>query len=227
MGLPALAVHGTDRIGRAVQLHAGFLAGSERRADKLDEQSRRQPGAHVLLPVRPRRPGLWQGDPYYRARGNYVVNWGNVTDPVSPAATITGPFYYSDGGTTPGNVKLTTITDGTSNTLLLSEVIMAPNTMFDVRGDVINNDRGCFNFMTVNTPNSSVPDRLVFYGANPDPMMPSTSSSNALVAARSRHTAGVNATMGDASVRFVTNSVNTAAWQAMGTMNGNEVISNP
>src|SRR5947209_3068909 len=26
-------------------------------------------------------PAYWEGDAYYRSRGNYVVNWGNTTDP--------------------------------------------------------------------------------------------------------------------------------------------------
>lgn len=172
-------------------------------------------------------PAYWQGDPYTRARGNYVVCWGNTTDPVSPAPSTFAIFGYSDGSITTRNTRLTDITDGTSNTLLMSEVIMAPNTMFDVRGDIINNDRGCMQFMTTNTPNSSVPDRMFFWSANPDPRMPSVSSGQALVAARSRHSGGVNVVLGDASVRFVADNIPSLTWQQMGTMNGGEVINLP
>jgi prepilin-type processing-associated H-X9-DG protein len=171
-------------------------------------------------------PSYWEGDPYYRSRGNYVVNWGNTTDPGPANVTPNAPFSYSDGSTTPRTVKMTDISDGTSNTLLMSEVIMAPNALFDIRGDVINNDRGCFSFMTINTPNSSVPDNLHFYAANSDPMMPSVNAANASNAARSRHTNGVNAGLCDGSIRFYSNNVPTTVWQPMGTINGGEVIPN-
>jgi prepilin-type N-terminal cleavage/methylation domain-containing protein/prepilin-type processing-associated H-X9-DG protein len=174
-------------------------------------------------------PAYWMGDAYYRARGNYAVNYGNVRDPINtttvPAAVA--PFSYSDVACNiPKTVQLTSITDGTSNTLMLSERIMAPDTLYDIRGDIINDDRGCHNFMTINTPNSSVRDDLRFWAANPDPMMPSVSATNAQNAARSRHSGGVNVALCDASVRFVPNSVSITTWQSLGTMNGGEIISN-
>jgi prepilin-type N-terminal cleavage/methylation domain-containing protein/prepilin-type processing-associated H-X9-DG protein len=45
------------------------------------------------------------------------------------------------------------------------------------------------------------------------------------VAASSYHSGGVNAGMADGSVRFVRDSINFAAWQAMGTKAGGEVFS--
>jgi prepilin-type processing-associated H-X9-DG protein len=45
-------------------------------------------------------------------------------------------------------------------------------------------------------------------------------------AARSMHTNGVNVTMCDGSVRFVNNSIPLSTWRAMGSMNGGEVFSN-
>src|SRR5207248_3335563 len=50
-------------------------------------------------------PAYWKGDPYYRARGNYVANWGNTTDPVTVVPTAVAPFSYTNGSTTPRNVK--------------------------------------------------------------------------------------------------------------------------
>ena len=172
-------------------------------------------------------PAFWRGDPFCRSRGNYVVNWGNTTDPGPGNQFIYAPFSYFNGSSSPRSVKLTDFSDGTSSTLLMSEVRMAPDAAFDIRGDIINNDRGCFSFMTRNTPNSSVPDSLVFYTASADPVgMPSTPSGNAQNAARSRHTNGVNAALGDGSIRYFTNSTPLAAWQSMGTMNGLEVVPN-
>ena len=169
-------------------------------------------------------PAYWEGDAYWRSRGNYVVNFGNTTDPGPANLSPWAPFSYSDGSTTPRSVRITDVTDGSSNTLLLSEVIMAPNAAFDVRGDIINQDRGCNTFMTVNTPNSTVPDKMVFYTAEADPELPSTPSGSADNAARSRHINGVNASMCDGSVRFFANSVPAIAWADLGTINGGEVI---
>jgi prepilin-type processing-associated H-X9-DG protein len=42
--------------------------------------------------------------------------------------------------------------------------------------------------------------------------------------ARSRHTGGVNALLADGSTRFVSNGIKLAAWQAMGSMDGGEVV---
>ena len=75
-----------------------------------------------------RTGALWQGDPYWRSRGSYVVSWGpqavpyNSGDPTQTLGLGTGIFGYVDGvsGSNPRNPRLADITDGTSNTLLLS-----------------------------------------------------------------------------------------------------------
>jgi prepilin-type processing-associated H-X9-DG protein len=41
----------------------------------------------------------------------------------------------------------------------------------------------------------------------------------------SRHPGGVNALMGDGSVRFIKESVALQTWRALGTRNGGEVVS--
>ncbi len=173
------------------------------------------------------RPGaIWKGDPYWRARANYVVNWGNVTKTAASPATGKAPFGWTGGNAgTPWKTRITDITDGTSNTLLMAETLMArQDTDFDCRGDFINDDGGFsnFEFMTINTPNSSTPDNNACV-ANGDPLMP-CAGGTPQQAARSRHTGGVNAVLGDASVRFFRNGTPQANWQAAGTMNGGESL---
>ena len=53
------------------------------------------------------RPGqMWQGDIYWRCHGNYVVNYGNVTQPWSSTPASKAPFGFLSGNaatrTSPG-----------------------------------------------------------------------------------------------------------------------------
>jgi prepilin-type N-terminal cleavage/methylation domain-containing protein/prepilin-type processing-associated H-X9-DG protein len=175
---------------------------------------------------------------YQRTRGNYVVNWGNAlyddrrsaSAGGTAVATNFGPFYHIDGRRDrPGTVTIVGITDGTSNTLLLSESLIAKVASDnDWRGD-IHNDDGVFRFHTVVTPNSSAPDLIsstTFFTPNNDPLMPIALGNPQRAAARSRHTGGVNASMSDGSVRFVSNSIALNTWMAMGSMAGGEVVQN-
>ncbi len=57
--------------------------------------------------------------------------------------------------------------------------------------------------------------------------MPAAAGTQQRNAARSRHTGGVNASLCDGSVRFVSNSVALLVWQAMGSMNGGETVEIP
>jgi len=172
---------------------------------------------------------------YQRTRGNYMVNWGNALyDDTRPPPTGTavpqnfGPFYHLGGiRATPGTVTFANITDGTSNTLLLSEsliaIIASDN---DWRGD-IHNDDGVFRFHTVITPNSTAPDLIsstTYFTPNNDPLMPVALGSPQRAAARSRHIGGVNASLCDGSIRFYRNSISNTTWAALGSMAGGEIV---
>lgn len=167
---------------------------------------------------------------YQRTRGNYVVNWGNSWYGQNPQPAGLAPFYNVNGSRgNPGTVKFGSISDGTSNTLCMSEYLMAKSRRDnDWRGD-IHNDDGVFRFHTLLTPNTSSPDIILngWYQPTGDPMMPAATGTQQRNAARSRHTGGVNATLFDGSVRFMSNNIDLASWQAMGTMNGGEVATIP
>jgi prepilin-type N-terminal cleavage/methylation domain-containing protein/prepilin-type processing-associated H-X9-DG protein len=181
------------------------------------------------------RPGaLWKGDIYWRARGSYVINWGNQAvpynkaDPVQDPAKGIAPFGYSDftNRDHPRTSRITDLTDGTSNTLLMSEVIMAANdTDYDIRGDMMNDDRPCTMFMTINTPNSGT-DLSPFCNDATYPLNPPCKNNSSFYqkAARSKHAGGVNTLFADGSVRFISNNIALATWRSMGTMNGGEVL---
>jgi prepilin-type N-terminal cleavage/methylation domain-containing protein/prepilin-type processing-associated H-X9-DG protein len=164
---------------------------------------------------------------YQRRRGNYVVNWGAVKYDTAPTTKAAAPFAHLNGHrNTPQITRITSIKDGTSTTMLMSETLMAhSHDDNDWRGD-IQNDDGVFKFMTITTPNSTARDVVNWAIDDGDPLMPVTTAGAEYSAARSRHTGGVNVAMCDGSVNFIVNSIPLATWQALGTMNGGEPVGN-
>jgi prepilin-type N-terminal cleavage/methylation domain-containing protein/prepilin-type processing-associated H-X9-DG protein len=181
-------------------------------------------------------PAFCKGDQYWRARGNYAVNWGPVpfqTVPSTPIPVGVAPFGFTDhfSRNLPRESRLTDFTDGTSNTLVLSEKIMHPqDDVFDHRGDFLNDDGGGTIFTTLDTPNSGIDAMKFPQYCTPVPGLPCTTATGVgsrfamRQSARSRHSGGVNVALGDGSVRFVSNGIALATWQALSTMNGGEVL---
>lgn len=174
---------------------------------------------------------------------NYVANFGNTgfqnvdltttADASSQVGSVTfqgAPFTAVGGPSVSArSVSFSTITDGLSNTLLISEVIRGVN------GDF----RGytwwgyATGFSTYLAPNASSPDRLQnsgycgSAGANP-PCQACSTSMPMMQAARSRHAQhGVNVAMCDGSVHFVSNDIGIDVWQALSTTTGNETFTSP
>jgi prepilin-type N-terminal cleavage/methylation domain-containing protein/prepilin-type processing-associated H-X9-DG protein len=197
------------------------------------------------------RPGaMWTDQSgYVSSRGNYVVCYGTVLfggGAIGPGRGIFGCSAIasaSGNNFTPYETRIAHISDGTSSTILMSEVIVAKldNNQNgggnwqngDFRGHVwhdatMSSPSHCPNiFMTVNGPNSTVPDNaLCGTVPNNDKLMPCTNGSTTTRqnTARSRHPAGVNVAYADGSIRFVANAIDVSAWQAMGTMDSGEVI---
>src|SRR5207248_3585393 len=116
----------------------------------------------------------------------------------------------------PRTTRLTDFTDGTSNTMLMSEVTQAlVDTDYDIRGDMLNDDRPCTQFMTLNTPNSGT-DVSPYCDANTYPRNPPcTNSANTYShkAARSKHGGGVNVVFGDGSIHFVRDGIALTTWR--------------
>jgi prepilin-type N-terminal cleavage/methylation domain-containing protein/prepilin-type processing-associated H-X9-DG protein len=182
--------------------------------------------------------GVDQDDPtiqYQRRRSNYAVNWGNSLYGQNPEPAGHAPFSHVGGDRTkPRLTKISMITDGTSHTLLMSEILKAWSHIDDDwRGDIYNDD-GEFRFHTTSsssvgtfTPNSKSPDNLARFHDTGDTLMPTAYDGNAAdqaTAARSRHRGGVNVTFCDGSGRFVSDSVSAKIWSALGTMDGGETI---
>ena len=179
-----------------------------------------------------RSPAWWQGDPYYRCRGNYVVNWGNNYAPAPsppPVTPLAAPFAWTGGNpSAPQCSRISDFTDGTSNTLLMSENrIPGSDNQYDTRGDFFNDDANFmgFAFMTLNTPNTGT-DNTNACVSTSIPNAPCAATGNNQLAARSNHVGGVHVLLGDGSVRFASNNISLAVWQALGSLNAGDIVGN-
>jgi len=172
----------------------------------------------------------WNSVPNY----NYAVNYGNTfinnaSFSGSPAITnLEGAFKYS-GSTTGTCFGFSDITDGTSNTLMVSE-LRAGQIANDIRGLIwYQNNSG---FTTYATPNSTIPDWNGGWCDNPTVVaanyMPCataapTGTANYLTS-RSRHTGGVQSLLCDGSVRFISNNIDISIWRGLSSRAGNEIL---
>lgn len=207
------------------------------------------------------------GDTAQDYKGNYGINWGNSRYdqdlPVWDLATqsnkpgVPGPFE-NPHKVNPANVNspevstpiaIREITDGTSQTLLMLEMLQAPtggppDSLIDRRARLWIPASGTYQISTLLVPNSSAcpaggqdgslsVDPRTGCGRDyascldrPDINLPCTNNNGAndyTLASRSNHPGGVMVALCDASVRFVSNDVNLATWRALATRSGDDI----
>jgi prepilin-type N-terminal cleavage/methylation domain-containing protein/prepilin-type processing-associated H-X9-DG protein len=166
---------------------------------------------------------------------NYAANFGNTPVDYNPNAGYDTRQLPSFNGITFGGApfgqnkayRLGDITDGTSNTLLIAEVVQGQQG--DLRGFTWWGHGAIF--VGYLGPNSTAPD--VIYASvycknvapNPPCIAPATTTNPVMMGARSRHTGGVNVAMADGSCKFVSNGILLDTWRALSSTRGGEVIS--
>jgi hypothetical protein len=185
----------------------------------------------------PSAPTMTQGIPI--PNHNYAANYGNVSSgqhEFQGVPFLGAPFGNVDGEDKSrvilGNVKFKSITDGLSNTILVSETVQGQGR--DLRGRIIGYAGGAM-FTAWASPNSNLPDVLASSGycdssdsLNP-PCIGGTATTtdppfnNRYNVSRSRHVGGVYSMLADGSVRFVDDSIALQTWRAYATTSGDDV----
>jgi prepilin-type N-terminal cleavage/methylation domain-containing protein/prepilin-type processing-associated H-X9-DG protein len=173
-------------------------------------------------------------------RGNYAAAWGNTNwgQGQSSESILTTPYLQSAFGHL-GTISFASVTDGSSNTVFMSEVLQGTTT--DVRGLMWSVGAGSSSFNSRFTPNGTIDYLGQFNGFDQlgdatscvnDPVhgLPCAVQTNhgnntAFAASRSRHAGGVNSLFGDGSVHFIKNSINPLTWVALNSIQAGEVIS--
>lgn len=164
----------------------------------------------------------------YLACNGASVFWdGTATYPQSGGGLNTGVILSGY------QVNIQNITDGTSNTALISETMRfnQPAGSDDRRGRMFNTYQGETFFSTLYAPNTLTADAQYSCGTFPAwaPCTAVGGGANSINSVRSYHNgkAGVNVAMADGSVKWVGNNILILAWNAMGTRAGNESASDP
>ncbi|WP_435018199.1 DUF1559 domain-containing protein [Tundrisphaera sp. TA3] len=186
---------------------------------------------------------------------NYAANFGNTTlyqiatygTGAAAVSFLKAPFTDMwpttpvnggpDGYTVSqfGTVGFSEITDGTSNTIAISEVIKGDTSAAmpgsDLRGYALWSYGA--GFQTYLAPNSKLPDVSWTPSApycqpgvngNP-PCLLQASAANHLMGSRSRHPGGVNTLFVDGHVQYMKDSISLPIWRGLGSISGGEILS--
>jgi prepilin-type N-terminal cleavage/methylation domain-containing protein/prepilin-type processing-associated H-X9-DG protein len=186
----------------------------------------------------------WQGqNNYYASQGaQFLCDLSEeLPSTIAPTETANGVLYYLS------KVRITDLTDGTSNTAVFSEKIRGQGSP-DPRTDMLTMPNTTTLDQTYQTCNSqpatatpltskqgaswvmgemccttynhvSTPNTRTCAGIG----FPGNMANMAMqVPPSSRHTGGVNICLGDGSVRFVRDSIDLGVWRALGTRSGGE-----
>jgi prepilin-type processing-associated H-X9-DG protein len=171
------------------------------------------------------------------SRGNYGASWGNTSWPQLDLTSRPVRFLPSAFGL--DTVRLASVRDGLSGTVLLAEIRQGAET--DVRGLLWWPAIGATNFVSRFTPNAfrdvyeiasadqlgeqwscrseaglGLPCVFSFILQDPDALL--------ISGAKSRHPGGVNVLFGDGSVRFLKETIETQVWVGINSIRGGEVV---
>jgi prepilin-type N-terminal cleavage/methylation domain-containing protein/prepilin-type processing-associated H-X9-DG protein len=193
-------------------------------------------------------PSDGEGDLYHNhpgcggktARGNYAGFFGN--------SSVAGILEYfrqpnATSALTPPHmpaafmmnrpVKISMVTDGTSHTMIIGEILKGiSGSDNDYRGVHWYDHVATSQIYTTTGPNSAGPDFLYplwCYATENQPRLNlpcrpgKPDATNQMAASRSRHSGGVQVGLVDGSARFVPDSIDLAVWQALGSIKNGDI----
>ncbi|MGL4941587.1 MAG: DUF1559 domain-containing protein [Thermoguttaceae bacterium] len=161
---------------------------------------------------------------------------GNYAGMVAPYAYWNSAEYYFKSQWAPRHrlhffsletpATFASITDGTSNTVAVTETIKGTGQNNDYRGCILWDNAPGSLLMSYYPPNTKEPDCIMASLFDTSMNIPKGPLGPAApnwpwdqrAFARSYHAGGVNACLGDASVRFVSETVAPSTWRAYGTV---------
>jgi len=180
------------------------------------------------------------------AKGNYGPNWGsfsfsdqyNQNIHTQPSATVNNIERWDDHYRAPSGTgwgaKIAQVTDGTTNTLIMLEMLQAPTEVggVDRRGRIWNHTGGTYQITTQFPPNTDEGDRT---GCVDRPELDlhcwqnvsSYFGVDAWISARSRHSGGVVAAMCDGSAQFVVDDIDLTTWWALSNIDDGAIAELP
>ncbi|MBI2478689.1 MAG: DUF1559 domain-containing protein [Planctomycetia bacterium] len=169
-------------------------------------------------------------------RHNYACNFGNTGEAANASVVVAGVTVIFRGApfsrlgacnSTAIAVPMAEMTDGTSNTLMMAEVVTGH--AGDHRGFTWWGPSA--GFTALNPPNTTLPDvmgggtcRAPSVEPRNPPCIPASTGANEpnRRSARSRHPGGVQVSMCDGSARFVANTIDIFTWRNVSTARGGE-----
>jgi prepilin-type N-terminal cleavage/methylation domain-containing protein/prepilin-type processing-associated H-X9-DG protein len=188
-------------------------------------------------------PDLYQNNSADWTPNNYMVNMGTGTAAQSLSVANEGLVWYTS------QIRITDITDGTSNTLLMAESLRGnnvqsmasqpedPRRQYASFGGSGNPSLMSEGFCAGATRWAGTRGSTWLWGREFNVCFTTTHLPNHLITdcanngagyykASSAHTGGVSVLLADGSVRFVSNTVQLAVWRAASTRTGGEVPGN-
>jgi prepilin-type N-terminal cleavage/methylation domain-containing protein/prepilin-type processing-associated H-X9-DG protein len=155
---------------------------------------------------------------------NYAANYGNTTfqktSPFNGVTFLGAPF---ENGAK--QFKITDLLDGTSNTILIAEVIQGKGS--DLRGFTWWAPGNHMTTWLLPNAQGTAGRDVTAQNCNEalDPVnLPCINGSPQYNASRSRHPGGAQILLGDGSVRFVQNGVTLVTWRNLGSMGDSQPV---
>jgi prepilin-type N-terminal cleavage/methylation domain-containing protein len=163
--------------------------------------------------------------------GNYLVCHGSTGVGGNNTFGNTNGMFFPISST-----RFRDVTDGMANTVAMGEIKLVKDSIpasgagnvvcggsHDLRGRYHNAYHGNVTFTTLRSPNTSVGDLLQYCNGTEEVPCRGCTSGNMETHTRSWHTGGSHCLIADGAVRFVSQNIDQATFQAWGTIGGNEI----